>query len=159
LALGISSRPDPPTSPSPSPVCCQSYRSACSGRRNNHLSAAEYIERAVVWTQTQRVHDRVDRAAWPNHHVGANLCGRRFDISLFSSLNLTSLITSCTKPVMPVSHVGLTVAHVPSACSFFLSALQPLGYRYVGNQGDSVGFGTDDADFFLSPEVLGYELS
>ncbi|CAD0037594.1 unnamed protein product [Aureobasidium pullulans] len=56
---------------------------------------------------------------------------------------------------MPVSHVGLTVSHVPSACSFFLSALQPLGYRYVGNQGDSVGFGTDDADFFLSPEVPG----
>ncbi|KAH0385950.1 hypothetical protein KCU92_g3077, partial [Aureobasidium melanogenum] len=56
---------------------------------------------------------------------------------------------------MPVSHVGLTVSHVPSACSFFLSALQPLGYRYVGNQGDSVGFGTDDADFFLSPETPG----
>ncbi|KAG9948643.1 hypothetical protein KCV02_g2195, partial [Aureobasidium melanogenum] len=33
--------------------------------------------------------------------------------------------------------------------------LQPLGYRYVGNQGDSVGFGTDDADFFLSPETPG----
>ncbi|KAI4833570.1 hypothetical protein E4T44_09332, partial [Aureobasidium sp. EXF-8845] len=56
---------------------------------------------------------------------------------------------------MPVSHVGLTVSHVPSACSFFLSVLQPLGYRYVGNQGDSVGFGTEDADFFLSPEVPG----
>ncbi|THZ75857.1 hypothetical protein D6C85_02614 [Aureobasidium pullulans] len=60
---------------------------------------------------------------------------------------------------MPVSHVGLTVSHVPSACSFFLSALQPLGYRYVGNQGDSVGFGTDDADFFLSPEVPGVNRS
>lgn len=59
---------------------------------------------------------------------------------------------------MPVSHVGLTVSHVPSACSFFLSALQPLGYKYVGNQGQSVGFGTDDADFFLSPEVPGYDL-
>ncbi|CAD0106788.1 unnamed protein product [Aureobasidium uvarum] len=56
---------------------------------------------------------------------------------------------------MPVSHVGLIVSHVPSACSFFLSALQPLDYRYIGNQGDSVGFGTDDADFFLSPEVPG----
>ncbi|KAI4848811.1 hypothetical protein E4T44_03723 [Aureobasidium sp. EXF-8845] len=60
---------------------------------------------------------------------------------------------------MPVSHVGLTVSHVPSACSFFLSALQPLGYRYVGNQGDSVGFGTGDADFFLSPEVPGVPCS
>ncbi|THY36302.1 hypothetical protein D6D01_00584 [Aureobasidium pullulans] len=33
--------------------------------------------------------------------------------------------------------------------------MPPLGYRYFGNQGDSVGFGTDDADFFLSPEVPG----
>lgn len=65
------------------------------------------------------------------------------------------LVILCAKPAMPVSHVGLTVSHVPSACSFFLSALQPLGYRYVGNQGDSVGFGTDDADFFLSPETPG----
>jgi hypothetical protein len=76
----------------------------------------------------------------------------------FLSLYLTFLVTTYTKPVMPVSHVGLTVSHVPSACSFFLSALQPLGYKYVGKQGDSVGFGTDDPDFFLSPEVPGYDL-
>ncbi|TIA20385.1 hypothetical protein D6C80_02379 [Aureobasidium pullulans] len=37
--------------------------------------------------------------------------------------------------------------------------MPPLGYRYVGNQGDSVGFGTDDADFFLSPEVPGVNRS
>ncbi|KAI5196372.1 hypothetical protein E4T39_07850 [Aureobasidium subglaciale] len=60
---------------------------------------------------------------------------------------------------MPVSYVGLTVSHIPSACSFFLSALQPLGYRYIGNQGDSIGFGTDDADFFLSPEAPGVSRS
>ncbi|KAI5247088.1 hypothetical protein E4T42_06074 [Aureobasidium subglaciale] len=60
---------------------------------------------------------------------------------------------------MPVSHVGLTVSHIPSACSFFLSALQPLGYKYIGNQGDSIGFGTDDADFFLSPEAPGLNRS
>ncbi|KAI5237539.1 hypothetical protein E4T43_08042 [Aureobasidium subglaciale] len=60
---------------------------------------------------------------------------------------------------MPVSHVGLTVSHIPSACSFFLSALQPLGYKYIGKQGDSIGFGTDDADFFLSPEAPGVNRS
>lgn len=56
---------------------------------------------------------------------------------------------------MPVSHVGLTVSHLPSACSFFLSALQPLGYRYIGKQDDQAGFGVDDADFFLSSEFAG----
>lgn len=57
---------------------------------------------------------------------------------------------------MPFSHIGLTVSHLPQSCSFFLSALQPLGYRYIATQGDQVGFGIDDADFFLSPEVRGY---
>ncbi|GAB7356135.1 hypothetical protein MBLNU459_g6731t3 [Dothideomycetes sp. NU459] len=60
---------------------------------------------------------------------------------------------------MPVSHVGLTVSHLPSACSFFLSALQPLGYHYIGKQDDQVGFGVEDADFFLSPEITGLEAS
>ena len=56
---------------------------------------------------------------------------------------------------MPLSHVRLTVTHLPSSCSFFLSALQPLGYRYVGQQGDLIGLGVDDADFFLSQERPG----
>jgi hypothetical protein len=51
---------------------------------------------------------------------------------------------------MPVSHLGLTVSHIPSASSFYLSALQPLGYRYIGSQGDSIGLGITDADFFLT---------
>lgn len=51
---------------------------------------------------------------------------------------------------MPVSHLGLTVSHIPSATSFYLGALQPLGYRYIGCQGDSVGLGIDDADFFIT---------
>ena len=38
-------------------------RGAYFGRRNSSSSAAGYIERAVVWTRTQRVHDRVDMAA------------------------------------------------------------------------------------------------
>ena len=49
---------------------------------------------------------------------------------------------------MPVSHVGLVVSHLPTSCSFFLSALQPLGYRYVGQQGNQIllGVGDDDND-------------
>jgi hypothetical protein len=50
---------------------------------------------------------------------------------------------------MPVSHLGLTVSHIPTSTSFYLSALQPLGYGFIGNQGDSIGLGIDDADFFL----------
>ncbi|KAJ4350624.1 hypothetical protein N0V95_004583 [Ascochyta clinopodiicola] len=56
---------------------------------------------------------------------------------------------------MPVSHIGLTVSHLPTSSSFFLSALQPLGYRYVGQQGHQVGFGIREADFFLCQETPG----
>ena len=51
-----------------------------------------------------------------------------------------------------MSHIGLTVSHLPTSCSFFLSALQPLGYRYVGQRGNQIGLGVeggDGADFFL----------
>jgi catechol 2,3-dioxygenase-like lactoylglutathione lyase family enzyme len=57
---------------------------------------------------------------------------------------------------MPVSHIGLTVSHLPRSTSFFLSALQPLGYRYIGDSGGQVGFGIRDADFFLCQETPGY---
>ncbi|KAI9881214.1 MAG: hypothetical protein M1830_007192 [Pleopsidium flavum] len=40
---------------------------------------------------------------------------------------------------MPVSHIGLTVSHLPTSCSFFLAALQPLGYKYIGQQGNQIG--------------------
>jgi len=52
---------------------------------------------------------------------------------------------------MPVAHLGLTVSNIANATSFYQAALQPLGYKYVGQKGDSVGLGVDDADFFLSP--------
>lgn len=55
-----------------------------------------------------------------------------------------------------MSHVGLTVSHIPSATSFYLSALQPLGYRFIGHQGDSIGLGIDSADFFLTQAPIGY---
>lgn len=51
---------------------------------------------------------------------------------------------------MPVSHLGLTVTHIPSATSFYLAALQPLGYRFIGHQGNSIGLGVDSADFFIT---------
>ncbi|KAF2444278.1 hypothetical protein P171DRAFT_432338 [Karstenula rhodostoma CBS 690.94] len=56
---------------------------------------------------------------------------------------------------MPVSHIGLTVSHLPTSCSFFLSALQPLGYRYIGQQGNQIGLGIYGADFFLCQETPG----
>ncbi|KAL8854026.1 MAG: hypothetical protein Q9221_001149 [Calogaya cf. arnoldii] len=54
---------------------------------------------------------------------------------------------------MPVSHIGLTVSHLPTSCSFFLAALAPLGYRYCGQSGNQIGFGIDDAEFFISQET------
>ncbi|CAO1602830.1 hypothetical protein XANCAGTX0491_006428 [Xanthoria calcicola] len=60
---------------------------------------------------------------------------------------------------MPVSHIGLTVSHLPTSCSFFLSALAPLGYRYFGQSGNQVGFGIDDAEFFISQETPGIKAS
>lgn len=59
---------------------------------------------------------------------------------------------------MPVSHIGLTVAHLPTSCSFFLAALAPLGYRYFGQEGNQIAFGIDDADFFISQETSRYKL-
>ncbi|KAF2871016.1 hypothetical protein BDV95DRAFT_594931 [Massariosphaeria phaeospora] len=56
---------------------------------------------------------------------------------------------------MPVSHIGLTVSHLPTSCSFFLAALQPLGYRFIGQQGNQIGLGIHDADFFLCQETPG----
>ncbi|WPG97700.1 Hypothetical protein R9X50_00048100 [Acrodontium crateriforme] len=53
---------------------------------------------------------------------------------------------------MPVSHLSLNVGHIPSATSFFLSTLQPLGYRYVGQRGDSIALGVGEADFFLTQQ-------
>lgn len=57
------------------------------------------------------------------------------------------------------SHIGLLVTHLPRSCSFFLSALQPLGYRFIHQEGDSVGFGIDDAEFYLCQETPGYVIS
>ncbi|KAL8679778.1 MAG: hypothetical protein Q9186_003994 [Xanthomendoza sp. 1 TL-2023] len=54
---------------------------------------------------------------------------------------------------MPVSHIGLTVSHLPTSCSFLLAALTPLGYRYIGQSGNQIGFGVEEAEFFISQET------
>ncbi|KAF2400116.1 hypothetical protein EJ06DRAFT_47574 [Trichodelitschia bisporula] len=55
------------------------------------------------------------------------------------------------------SPIGLTVSHLPTATSFFLAALQPLGYRFVGRWGNQIGFGTqhEAAEFFLAQDPNG----
>ena len=57
---------------------------------------------------------------------------------------------------MPLSHISLTVSHLPTSCSFFLTALQPLGYHYIGQRENSVGFGIDEPEFFIVQETPGY---
>ncbi|KAL8915534.1 MAG: hypothetical protein Q9171_000099 [Xanthocarpia ochracea] len=54
---------------------------------------------------------------------------------------------------MPLSHIGLTVSHLPTSCSFYLAALAPLSYRYIGQSGNQIGFGIDDAEFFINQEA------
>ncbi|MCJ1330999.1 hypothetical protein MMC10_007686 [Thelotrema lepadinum] len=56
---------------------------------------------------------------------------------------------------MPLSHLSLTVSHLPTSCSFYLATLQPLGYRYIGQHHNYIGFGIDEADFFISQEPQG----
>ncbi|KAI9801688.1 MAG: hypothetical protein M1833_002370 [Piccolia ochrophora] len=56
---------------------------------------------------------------------------------------------------MPVSHIGLTVSHLPQSTSFFLTALQPLGYKFLGQKGNQIGFGVYEPDFFICQETPG----
>ncbi|KAL6171913.1 hypothetical protein ACJQWK_02908 [Exserohilum turcicum] len=56
---------------------------------------------------------------------------------------------------MPIAQIGLTVSHLPTSTSFFLSALQPLGYRYISESGHQIGLGVHNADFYLCQETPG----
>ncbi|KAI9707113.1 MAG: hypothetical protein M1836_000073 [Candelina mexicana] len=63
---------------------------------------------------------------------------------------------------MPVSHIGLTVTHLPTSTSFYLSALAPLGYKFIAEHGTQIGFGpahSEEADFFISQEGNGIKAS
>ncbi|KAJ5692141.1 hypothetical protein N7462_001564 [Penicillium macrosclerotiorum] len=59
---------------------------------------------------------------------------------------------------MPVSHLTLTVSHLPTSTSFFLSCLQPLGYQFIGRQDGYIGFGQkqgEPADFWITEQKPG----
>jgi hypothetical protein len=57
------------------------------------------------------------------------------------------------------SSITLTVSHLPTSTSFFLSALQPLRYGYRGRADQTVGFGpvnsSAPADFWITQECPG----
>lgn len=55
------------------------------------------------------------------------------------------------------SSITLTVKHLPTSTSFFLSALQPLDYVYRGRVDNTIGFGLKDSppDFWISQETPG----
>lgn len=76
-----------------------------------------------------------------------------------STSSVCILCPSSSLSNMPVSHVGLTVSHLPTSCSFFLAALSPLGYRYQGQQDNQIGFGVDQADFFICQQSPGLACS
>ncbi|CAL5866569.1 uncharacterized protein PFLUO_LOCUS778 [Penicillium psychrofluorescens] len=63
---------------------------------------------------------------------------------------------------MPVSHLTLTVSHLPTSTSFFLSCLQPLGYQFIGRHEAYIGFGQiqgEPADFWITEEKPGIPAS
>ncbi|KAL9096379.1 MAG: hypothetical protein Q9165_001376 [Trypethelium subeluteriae] len=45
--------------------------------------------------------------------------------------------------------LSLTVAHLPTACSFYLSTLQPLGFHYVCEDAGCVGLGSKGPSLYL----------
>ncbi|KAJ9502068.1 hypothetical protein H2202_002132 [Exophiala xenobiotica] len=58
------------------------------------------------------------------------------------------------------SSITLTVSHLPTSTSFFLSALQPLNYVFRGRQEQTIGFGPQNppnavADFWITQEIPG----
>lgn len=58
------------------------------------------------------------------------------------------------------SSITLTVSHLPTSTSFFLSALQPLDYGYRGRSNNTIGFGSTTnpsapPDFWITQEIPG----
>ncbi|KAF7502562.1 hypothetical protein GJ744_005480 [Endocarpon pusillum] len=58
------------------------------------------------------------------------------------------------------SSITLTVSHLPTSASFFLSALQPLNYAYRGRSDNTIGFGSTlhpstPPDFWITQEIPG----
>ena len=69
-------------------------------------------------------------------------------------------VTQATPTVEMPSSITLTVSHLPTSTSFFLSALQPLDYVYRGRADNNIGFGSATnpsapADFWITQEIPG----
>jgi catechol 2,3-dioxygenase-like lactoylglutathione lyase family enzyme len=83
-----------------------------------------------------------------------------FPCSLVLSIHsFPLLVYSHISGTMPVSHITLTVSHLPTSTSFFLSCLQPLGYQFIGRHDDYIGFGQkqgEPADFWMTETKPGY---
>lgn len=88
----------------------------------------------------------------------SNLNKRSF-LPLYHQPWTQSSLTDSLPLEMP-SSITLTVSHLPTSTSFFLSALQPLEYAYRGRTGQTIGFGSAidkqaPADFWITQEVPG----
>jgi hypothetical protein len=69
-------------------------------------------------------------------------------------------VTQATPTVKMPSSITLTVSHLPTSTSFFLSALQPLDYVYRGRVDNNIGFGSATnpsapPDFWITQEIPG----
>ena len=50
---------------------------------------------------------------------------------------------------MPYNAPLLLVSHLAQSTSFYLTALQPLGYSYIDQDGDAVGFGKTNVKLYI----------
>ena len=71
------------------------------------------------------------------------------------SIKIRIQSSALTDPLMPLSQIHLTVSHLPSSCSFFLSSLSPLGYRCLGQRGKDIAFGINSVEFYLHQQTPG----
>ena len=53
---------------------------------------------------------------------------------------------------MPLAQIDLSSSHLPSSCSFFLSALSSLGYRCLGQRGKDIAFGIENIEFYIKQQ-------
>ncbi|QIX00532.1 hypothetical protein AMS68_006049 [Peltaster fructicola] len=91
--------------------------------------------------------------------VGAMAKGADTFADQFKDDSISISNYSLSASVACISHLGLTVSYIPTSTDFYLSALRPLGYRYHGTRGDSIGLGVHEADFFLTQEPEGYRIA
>ena len=56
---------------------------------------------------------------------------------------------------MALSYICFTVSNLSRSCDFYASLLQPLGYRYIGEVDSQIGFGVEEATFFIREATNG----